>query len=241
MSYFLHTAELSTGGHDSLTGEEARHALHARRSKIGEHIEVQTPAGRRYDCVITGIQKTTLEFTVAQEIPTPAEPAVAVTLCLAYINEQALDICIQKATELGAAALTIFPAANSPHAPKETKLARWQKISTEAAKQCGRRFPLTISTSQSLADTLTTTSGVRMYAAANAPAPLRLPTPSPTTVCIWVGPEGGFSAEEIHTFEMHGVHAASLPGHTLRSETAAITAIGVALSQAAETSTTPLS
>ncbi|MBP9686892.1 MAG: 16S rRNA (uracil(1498)-N(3))-methyltransferase [Candidatus Doudnabacteria bacterium] len=231
MSYFIHTTELATGQTDTLTGEEAHHAALSRRSRVGERLEIQTPSGKRYSCVITQIQKGAVVFTVESELPVPPDPSLAVTLCVAHSSEHALDFIIQKATELGAAHLCIFQAEHSPHPPKAEKLNRWHKISTEAAKQCGRQNPLRISLAGKILETLETKAEANFYATMNGVSIPTLPVPTPKSVQIWIGPEGGFGTIELTAFASNQILPVRLPGFTLRTETAAITALAILLSQ----------
>lgn len=231
MSYFIHTTELTIGQTSQLEGEEARHASLSRRAKAGEHLEIQTPSGKRYSCVITQIKKGVVAFTAQSELTIPLDPPIAVALCVAHSSEHALDFIIQKATELGAAHLCIFQGAYSPHAPKVEKLNRWNKISAEAAKQCGRQSPLHISLAANLPETLHTHAGANFYATMDAPHHLTPPTSMPESVRIWIGPEGGFDPTELTVFANSQILPVRLPGFTLRTETAAITALSILLSQ----------
>lgn len=230
MSYFLCNDPLEVGEAGTLTDAEAHHALHARRIRTGEHIEVQDGHERRFQALVTKMGKHTIQFVAEKALPTPPEPKHLLTLCMALTAHQTLDVIAQKATELGVHALVLFPADHSPNSRAAAKTDRWHKIAVEAAKQCGRSKPTTILLAPSLADTVTLPAGARFYATQHATAPLLLPSPLPDSASLWIGPEGGYSEREIQMFTEARITPVRLPGFVLRSETAALA--GITLLQA---------
>lgn len=231
MSYFLCQDPLEIGEAGSLTDTEAHHALHARRVRTGEHIEVQDGHERRFQAVVTKTNKHTVQFSVIAAIPTPPEPKRLLTLCMALTASATLDTVAQKATELGVHALVLFPADHSPNVKAIAKTDRWHKIAIEAAKQSGRARPATVLYAPSLAETLVLPAAVRFYATQHAPTSPALPTPLPDSVCVWVGPEGGYSEKEVQAFAQANVTPLRLPGYVLRSETAALASMALLQAQ----------
>lgn len=231
MSYFLCTNSLEGASTGVLRDSEAHHAAHVRRVRVGEVIEVQDSAFQRFSCRVTEIQKHEVCFEVEQPLPTPAEPSTPLTLCLALTASTALDLIVQKSTELGVHDIVLYPGERSPHSAHLEKAERWQKIALEAAKQSGRSKPAQVTTASSFTETLRLSAARRYYASQHAPSLLQLQTTDHTeSVALWIGPEGGFSDSERAAFAQAGILPALLPGYILRSETAAIA--GVSLLQA---------
>ncbi len=225
MSYFLCPDPLEVGEVGNLTNAEAHHALHARRIRTGEYIEVQDGHERRFQAVVTKMNKHTVQFSVTASVQTPPEPKRLLTLCMALTASSTLDTIAQKATELGVHALILFPADHSPNVKATAKTDRLHKIAVEAAKQSGRTKPTTVLYAPSLAETLILPAAARLYATQHAPTPCILPNPLPDSVCVWVGPEGGYSEKEVQTFAQAHITPMRLPGYVLRSETAALASI----------------
>lgn len=225
MSYFISPTPLNTRDVCTLSGDEAKHLLLARRVKIGETVEVQDPNYDRFLCRITHIDKKGVALEVLSPVTTPPEPAVLVTVYQALIAQQALDIIIQKSTELGVQTLAVFQADYSPATLRPEKLERWQRISLEAAKQCGRSKPITITTA-TLPDILKSIQTPCFYLSQHAAKSLTNLLPNHTEHCsLLIGPEGGWSKQEEQAFAGQPITPALLAGFVLRAETAAISAV----------------
>jgi 16S rRNA (uracil1498-N3)-methyltransferase len=231
MSYFLSHTPLKLKTQCEVAGDEARHVLLSRRIKVGETIELQDPRGKRFQCMVTAISKRMVSVLVSKEIKVPAELATSIALYQAFINEQALDLIIQKGTELGLASMHIVQTERSPGKIKPEKLTRWEKISIEAAKQCGRSSGIVIRISD-FDKEIRASARNGYYLSEQAPKALsELLPPRKQALSIWVGPEGGWSEHEQQEFERHTITPAKLAGFTLRAETAAIAAITIAANQ----------
>ncbi len=230
MSYFLSSNKLALKKLVIINGQEARHILLARRVKVGEHITLQDPTEQRFNCQVKAIKKNELEVLVLTKAITPAEPKTPVTLLQAAIAEQALDIVLQKATELGVSEICIFIADFSPNSPKDPlkKLERWRKIVQEATKQSERLRPPIISLSASLENALGHHSKAHiLYCHPHADTSEEIRIPHTSTVII-IGPEGGFSEKELSLVKAQkNSFPLNLGPRILRSETAAITSLAI--------------
>src|SRR4051812_24429664 len=102
MSYFFSSEKLETGKTANVSGEEARHILLSRRAKKGEKVLLQDLSGKRFETEILSADKKSLSVLVGEEVPAPKEPDTEIILLLALVQEKALDVILQKATELGA-------------------------------------------------------------------------------------------------------------------------------------------
>jgi 16S rRNA (uracil1498-N3)-methyltransferase len=234
MSYFLSEKLLVAGSPITIEGEEARHLLLSRRIAVGESVEIQGPDFVRWSCLVAAVDKHSITVTPQTILPIPPEPTLNIILFQAFTSEQALDYIIQKATELGAHAMHIFPSKFSPRIPGTAELAkkqtRWNKITIEAAKQSGRRNGIVIHWLPGLSEVITKalnndinfildpyTSSTLTEAA--------LPKPA-HTIGLCVGPEGGFTPEEVTLLTQNNrVHPIRLGPRILRAETAALAGI----------------
>ncbi len=228
MSYFLTTESLQLDTPSVLEGEEAKHLLLSRRIKVGEKIEVQDSQRARFLCTVEKLSKKSLGFIPIQKLAAPKEYATHITLCQALIAEQALDIIIQKSTELGVHEIIIFTADRSPFTVRPEKIARWEKIATEAAKQCGRTRGAAISLG-ALPDIVHTKNLLPLlYLSQHATQTITSSSPILTdakNISLLVGPEGGWSKTEEALFLSCQAAPLLLSPFTLRTETAAIAAV----------------
>ena len=121
----------------TLTGENADHAK-VLRLKPGERVTLCDGAGT--DCLCTVIEGLTLE--AGASLPCPAEPRARVSVWIAFPKADKAEHVIQKAVELGAAELVLFPSRYCVSRPEgkalKNKLERWQKIARSAAEQSRR-------------------------------------------------------------------------------------------------------
>lgn len=160
----------------------------------------------------------------------------AIVLAQALAKGEKVDFVVQKATELGATAIAPFEATRSvvrlDAARAGDRVRRWQRIASEAARQCGRADVPPVWSVGTLASILERARAEQMK-------PLVLfeqerarrfseALAEPGPVMIVVGPEGGFTAEEIATSQHRGGAAVSLGRRVLRTETAGLAALVIA-------------
>ena len=189
-----------------LTGENAEHAR-VLRLRPGESVTLCDGAGT--DCLCT--VKEGLTLLAGPALPCPAEPKTAVSLWLAFPKADKAEHVIQKATELGASELVLFPSRYCVSRPEgkalEKKLERWQKIARSAAEQSGRGMIPAVRAVDSFR------AALQQAAEADLPIlfyeneeqlclreALGSLTGSPVEavhVSLMTGAEGGFSGEEI--------------------------------------------
>lgn len=156
-----------------------------------------------------------------------------ITLAIALIRREKMELILQKATELGVH--TIIPFISSRCVVQEKKekgdklMERWNRIVQESCAQCKRDKIPTISSIQKIED-LYSLSYENKYIAnsdLDNPSPLFQSVLNKGDSMIVIGPEGGFSVNEIEHFKENGFTSVSFGNRILRAETAAIYAMSL--------------
>ena len=208
-----------------LTDEEAHHLTHVLRLGEGDFVALFDGKGHAAGATITRIDRidsAVVELEVGDALPTN-ESQLALTLAVAVPKGDAMSLIVQKLTELGVA--TIQPLlSDSSEMPGDAvikRLERWHRISLEAAKQCGRSRLPSIQPPKPFEQLART--GALLLTPGAAP-PLKSSEPRSAKPVVLVGPEGGWSAAELHLAIDRGVTIFGLGPRTMRTETAAIAA-----------------
>lgn len=181
------------------------------------------------------VEANAVRGSVIAERPGLAEPTCAVTLYTALLKGERFDWLLQKATELGVAAIQpILTERTVRRVGPEDGHARerWQRIVTEAAEQSGRSRVPALSPPQTL-DALANARVPSLFVAHESVTAGTLGAMIPataTTVSVAIGPEGGFSDAEVGRLVATGTaQPVSLGWRILRAETAAITAVTIVM------------
>ncbi|HOJ29969.1 MAG: 16S rRNA (uracil(1498)-N(3))-methyltransferase [Spirochaetes bacterium] len=222
---------VSAPGHDNtvvIEGKDYYHLVRVRRVRVGDSIDVIDTEGVRYRATIAHIEAQKIIATIMQTITYP-EISLNLTLCVALLKGKKFDLVIQKAVEIGVR--SIIPVVTERTIPdisekEEKKLERWQKIATEAAKQCLRKDVPRVSSVMEYTDVLQLSKGVGILAHADPEAQnLRQylkDNPQHNDVMLLTGPEGGFSKKEVEIARQFGWIVLYNGATQLRAETAAI-------------------
>ncbi len=222
-----------------LEGEEHHHLSRVLRVRPGERVWLveEGEGAFRAEVLEIGPNETRLRVLEGERVGTTEMPVI---LAQSLIKPKNMDLVIQKATELGVREIVPVEASRSVSriggrgAPK---LARWQRIAREAAKQSRRTDIPSVSPPQPFSDFLGSRKEPRKFILCEAGGTLMrdlLTGPPVETapagdrgVVLLVGPEGGWSGEEESRAFDHGFQAASLGTRILRSETAALAGLAV--------------
>jgi len=231
VSYFLTDQNLISGREIQITGNEAKHILLSRRFKKGERLALQGGDEKRFKVEIVNAGKKDLTVKVLDQIPAPPEPTINIALFQAVVNEKALDFILQKGTELGACKIVLFNSENVATKLSvdlfKKKFPRWQKICQEAAKQCDRVHPPKIEFVDDIKEALSNYQNIVLL----DPAGGRfkdLIIEEDKDYAILVGPEGGFTQQEIDRFKsLPNCAPVCLGPLILRAETAALAGLAV--------------
>ena len=158
------------------------------------------------------------------------EPRTPILLLQALVKSDAMDLIVQKATELGIdtvfATRAEFSVVRLDIERQVRRLAHWRRIAANACEQSGRHRPPNFEIFDSLADAITAVPGDYSRIAFDASADRALDEEArPSSgICLAIGSEGGFSPDELTELAAQGFTLSSLGPRTLRAETAAIAA-----------------
>jgi len=212
----------------TLTADEARHLREVLRLKPGDEVSVFDGAGREFRATVVQARRESAELELQDEIvPARPESPLRITLAVALLKGDKFDLVVQKATELGV--YKIVPLITR-HADiklrdagdAEKRVARWQRIALEGAKQSGRAVVPEVALPAALQDTFSESCFLFSERGGHE---LRQINANEVTAII--GSEGGWSDEELEQARAAGVQIVTLGGRILRAETAAITAAAV--------------
>jgi 16S rRNA (uracil1498-N3)-methyltransferase len=219
-----------------ITGSEAGHICRVLRLSNGDEVELFDGTGSGYRAQIVSVAPDHVRLSIVASYPLTTESPARITLAQGFLKENKMDDLIRPLTELGIHRWRPFCAARSVSRPKakglEKRLDRWRKKTLEAVKQCRRARIPTIEPADSLVEVLETSDGfdLNIFFWEGELLAVKLPgqsLPPPRSILAVVGPEGGFSAEEVQLAREHGFLICGLGPRILRAETAALAACSV--------------
>lgn len=210
----------------ALTESEAHHLVHVMRSQVGELVELFNGVGLAAKCRIAEIRKrdVTLEVLTAAIDRLPPRDVVLAT---AVPKGDRFDWLVEKATELGVNRLIPLTTSRSVVDPRDSKLDKLRQTVIAACKQSGRNRLMEISSVTAWRDFCNGFDSTSPFFVAHPQGmPLDEITQSlsatPSQMIFAIGPEGGFTDEEITAAQAAGARAIQLGRQILRIETAAI-------------------
>lgn len=236
MPYFLSVKNLSLNQEFDLEGDEAAHLLVSRRLKIGEKIKLQGPDEQRFLCEVVGVEKRKAVVLAREKVEVPPEPSRTVALYQSVVSQKTLDLIFQKAVELQAGEVVVLNSQNTAarlsRKKFEEKKQHWEKVFWEAAKQCERVRPPRLTFYNSLSDSLESLRLLDKVVLLDPQSQNKfksLNIISAKTLGLLVGPEGGFTQEEVQKIlGLPNAVGVNLGEVLLRAETAAISVLALA-------------
>jgi 16S rRNA (uracil1498-N3)-methyltransferase len=241
MHRFYLPPEQSRGSALALMGSEAHHAIRVLRIRNRERVTVLDGAGQELQCEVSGQTGKSILLSVLDRKSIPP-PEFAVTLVQAIPKAKLIESIIQKATELGATRIVpILSERVVMHLDSESaegKAEKWQAIAVEAIKQCGNAWLPKVDAPVSLVRFLARREKFELALVGCLEPDSRHPREwfekfsaehgrRPRSVCVWVGPEGDFTAEEYAAVNSSGARPITLGPLVLRVETAATYCLAV--------------
>ena len=222
----------------AITGSDVNHIRNVPRMKPGETVRVSDGRGSCYDGVIEALQTDEIIVRLSGEKIESTELPVETVLFQGLPKSDKMELIIQKNTELGVSA--IVPVATSRAVVKldekkaDNKVKRWNSIAESAAKQSKRTLipevRSVMSFKQALAEASAFDIKLMPYENAEGMAFTRKCIGEIKTgakVAIFIGPEGGFSEEEVAAASAAGFVPITLGRRILRTETAGMSVMSM--------------
>lgn len=227
----FHVPSAAPGARIALPEHSAHHARDVLRLRAGAEVRVFDGRGAEFDAVLETVARHEVSGRITgAAVPRPESP-LRVTLAMAPLKGDRMELAIQKATELGVAevrpVVTIRTDAAARPALKGARQERWEKVASGAAEQCGRATVPVIAPTVTLAELMAAPpAGMRLVLLERDEGqPALAALPRPEAVTLLVGPAGGWEPVEIRRLAEAGFQAVSLGPRLLRAETAAIAAL----------------
>lgn len=228
--FFVNSESILPNGTITIVGEEYNHIVNVLRAKENDELTICDNSGFDYICSIFKIEKKSLILKILNKEENKQEPKTKITVFQALVKGDKFDLIAQKLTELGATTLVPFESQFATVKASTTRTDRLQKISVEAAKQCGRAKSLKILPVQTFEQVLKMLDqfDIVVFAYENSKANLKDQLTNKKNSAIIIGSEGGFSTEEVEKLQKHkNVVTISLGNRILRAETACIVLTGI--------------
>jgi 16S rRNA (uracil1498-N3)-methyltransferase len=217
--------------HAALTGAHAAHLARTLRARVGQEFEIAC-GDRVRRGVVQSVSPDRVEFALGEELE--GTVTAPITLLLAIFKFDRMEWAIEKCTELNVTTIVpVIARRTEKHLASAAgkRVERWRRIAREAAEQSRRTAPSQIAEPAKLTDALLYESELRVVLAENEhEATLSDVLRSRSglkSLALAVGPEGGWTPEELQSFEQAQWISASLGDTILRAETAAIAALAV--------------
>ncbi|MGL5439300.1 MAG: 16S rRNA (uracil(1498)-N(3))-methyltransferase [Filifactoraceae bacterium] len=217
--------------------DEIKHITKVMRMKEGDSFEIFDVIGAEYLAEITELEKEKITFEIKENYEIKRELDTEIIIYQGLPKQQKMDYIIQKTTELGVSKIVpciLKRCVSDIKEKEEKKIERWQKIAFEATKQSKRTSIPSIIKPLSLKDAIyhSRNNGLNIvFYELEKENTLKLILKSltikPKSVGIFIGPEGGFSEEEIKLLKDNNVRSATLGTRILRTETAGIYGVSI--------------
>lgn len=210
-----------------LTGDEAHHAARVKRLVAKDPLELIDGNGRIARATVVDTRKTSrhgweIECRI-EEVTTAPRVVPYLDVWTAVPKGDRLEQMVDGLSQVGAGGWAPLSCERSVVEPREGKLSRLHRVCDEACKQCGRAWTLQIGKGGTLDDALAERTAVVVADASGAAySPQGM-----ASIRLVVGPEGGWTPEELEMSRARGAIVASFGPHVLRIETAAVVAAAV--------------
>lgn len=214
------------------SANQARQITNVLRLRVGDIVYVFDNSGKEYATKLLAVGIPQVVGEITQVTYPKTEAGLRLTLVQGLLKGDKIELILQKCTEIGVSAFVIATTARSvPRIPKErlaSRIERWQSIVREAAEQSGRVRVPEVRQIVPFEEALSLTDGEGIIAWEREKdrgiSPELLEAASANSLTCFIGPEGGFSEEEVQTAMDLGIKPVSLGARILRAETAAVVA-----------------
>ncbi len=218
-----------------LRGSEAKHIKNVLRLKAGDMVRLFDGSGCEYDAIIKNLSAGKTELAIARKFSATTESFLHLIVAQGFLRQRKMDTLLRPLSELGMTQWIPFFSKRSVPRPDKKRLAarmeRWQKIVKESFKQCGRSILPEISHAMSFEQVLEFGQSCELkFIFWENERRFLDRTPATGTqrpvnrILVVLGPEGGFTTQEIDKARNCGFEVTGLGPRILRAETATLAA-----------------
>lgn len=223
---------ITEGDEYQLPADVAHHVANVLRIKSGQTITLFNGQGGEYEAEILNMEKKRVTVLIRKHLDIERESPLLITLAQGISRGQKMDYTIQKAVELGCH--RIVPVLNERSLSrldedrKQKKHAHWSKIIQSACEQCGRNTLPILEAAIALEDWLQQeSSGMKLVLDPDADTTLSSQDVGDQNLTLLIGSEAGLDTTEIQMAVDSGFRRVNLGSRILRTETAAVVALGI--------------
>lgn len=208
-----------------LSEDRSRYVARVLRMRVGDPLNVFDGRGKEVQGVISSAAKAAVVVELQSPVDALAQSPCAITLVQGISRGDRMDFTLQKATELGVHAICVCFAERSEvrltGKRLQSRMEHWHGVIVSAAEQCGRADMPELTMIDDMATAVADACRWILDGGARVPLTDRLREGSPVDACsIAVGPEGGWTENELAAALRTGWEAVCVGPRTLRSETA---------------------
>ncbi|WP_456385109.1 16S rRNA (uracil(1498)-N(3))-methyltransferase [Desulfolithobacter sp.] len=230
MRRFFIDPDLAGEDQVELKGPEARHLRTVLRMQPGDRIELFDGTGGIMTAEISGFGPRSVALHILERHRAAPPGRASLTVAQALLKGKKMDLLIQKCTELGVHTLQPLQTRFCENRTRlDRQHQRWQRIMIETCKQCGRTWPMRICEPGTL-EQFDTGNFREKFLLWEEERHNSLPAtnwPASTSICLLLGPEGGFHRAEVNLARERGFDTVSLGSLVLRAETATLAAVSI--------------
>jgi len=221
-------AALSAGAEFELSARAAQHLVKVLRHRVGDRVTVFDGKGREATAeIVTAHRQHGCSVRVIETVEVSRESPLAIELLPGLSRGDKMDLVIQKAVELGVAAIRPIVAQRSEVRPDKSaasRLARWREIVIGACEQCGRTYLPEVHPPVAI-EQIAASAATRLVLDPASATGLADCRPAADAISIAIGPEGGFSEQDMALLDRNDFMRVRFGPRILRTETAGIAAV----------------
>lgn len=200
------------------------------RMKIGDGVLFLDNSGKEYNSAIKQLDDSAVKSEVIEVLENKNEPELKITLCQSLCKKDKFEWVLEKGTEIGISAFA--PIITERTEKLGLNMERAEKILREAAEQSERGIIPKLSDIQNFENAIKNADGEKIILDRSGKNIKTLDFPLSTLrLNIFVGPEGGFTEQELKTAKEKGAKIISLGSRVLRTETAGLVAAAILLNK----------